>query len=158
MFHLGPLDLKYYSNSDGNTLYTSDILTKTWQKGNVLVGLYQYGAGAYITKYIEKSFLEVWSDDDPRLKPYRMMSRNPGIAKEYYEKKFTDLVKDGKVYYKAGDRVRYDKIPRYFRYLFNKEHRDIREEMMEEHDELLSDNEYQFIFDLFSEDAEKKRK
>lgn len=124
LFDLGLLDLKLYSNKNGFQYYTCDELDKVWKLGNVIVTRYEYGTGAYVAKYVQKQFICDWSDDDPRQKPFLLMSRNPGIGRSYLDSHPDSILHDSVTFLK-GDSVCYSRPPKYSDYILNNCNRDL---------------------------------
>lgn len=124
LFNLGFLDLKLYSNKNGVQYYTSAELDKIWHLGNVLVTRYEYATGAYVAKYVSKQFMSDWSDDDPRQKPFLLMSRNPGIGRAYLDSHPDSILHDSVTFLK-GDNVFYSRPPKYSDYILNYCNRDL---------------------------------
>ena len=124
LFNLGLLDLKLYSNKNGFQYYTCAELDKVWQMGNVIVTRYEYGTGAYVAKYVQKQFMCDWSDDDPRQRPFLLMSRNPGIGRTYLDSHPDSVLHDSVTFLK-GDSVCYSRPPKYSDYILNNCNRDL---------------------------------
>lgn len=92
-------DIKFHSKTNLNgfkySYFTSELLTKAWGKGHVMIGEMCWETAAYVARYVIKKF---HSDEE---KTYRQfcelnnveplqpefvnMSRKPGIARAYYE-------------------------------------------------------------------------
>ena len=100
-------DLKFYKyNYRGDIISTSKILDKIWQNGSVKVGSVTFDSCAYVARYVCKKITgEKLQEPDKLtgLKPYELIdkitgeiiirmseymtcSRNPAIAKNYYDK------------------------------------------------------------------------
>ncbi len=100
-------DLEYYKdNYRGDSLYKSKIIDKIWSKGSVIVGSVTFDSCAYVARYVTKKITGKKLqkiDKLTGLKPYELIdkstgeiitreheymntSRNPAIAKNYYEK------------------------------------------------------------------------
>lgn len=106
LFGYEPDDLLMYSRSEaGDFLYTSEKLTKLWDKGYVLVGDVTYQSCGYVARYTTKKI----ADDDCFL----VCSTRPGIGYRYYLDHRADMVKTGFVYGKFGDNIKAP-IPRYY--------------------------------------------
>ncbi len=147
LFNLGLLDLTLYSNKNGVQYYTSDFLTDVWKKGNVIVTRYEYGTGAYVAKYVQKQFMESWSDDDPRQRPFLLMSRKPGIGRAYLDSHPESVLHD-KVTYLQGDHVVSSRPPKYSDYILNNFNRDLLLDIKDFRRSVSSDP-----LDLFTDDG-----
>lgn len=90
VFGLKLTDLKFYKyNKNRQPLYTSDFLNSIWKKGFVIVGEVSWQSCAYVARYVTKKL----KGDDARYysdfniePPFVVMSRKPGIARNYYDK------------------------------------------------------------------------
>lgn len=90
LFGLALDDLKYYkSNFRGDAYYNSQFLSDVWKKGFVVVSPVTYDNISYTCRYILKKqtgdlgFQEYVSNGI--IPPFTLMSRNPGIAREFYD-------------------------------------------------------------------------
>lgn len=101
-------DLKVYSKSNGNVLYTSDIINKKWRRGNVIIGNVSPASINYVASYVTKK--GHYPDDPNIVKPFRRMSRNPGIGAQKLLNK--ELLEYGEHLY-TSDGNTFD-IPRYY--------------------------------------------
>lgn len=109
IFNWAPDDLAFYKHLDGQDIYLSQFLTDVWGKGFTSVGIdMSVRTVKYSCKYLQKM------NDIPESfpKPFLLMSRRPGIARDCIDSKF---LKDGAVYL---DGVAYS-IPPYFLKVFN---------------------------------------
>lgn len=92
-------------NKNGDLLYASPTLTKMWGKGHANIGQVTFESAAYVARYITKKITGDASHDHyhsfdiytgesyPVVPEYCRMSRDPGIAKPWYEKYKGDLTK-----------------------------------------------------------------
>lgn len=89
-------------NAQGETLYRSELLDSIWKKGHAWIGEVSYQSCAYVAAYVMKKITGDMADDHYRrtdeagndywLTPeFNLMSRNPGIAKAWFEKFHTDV-------------------------------------------------------------------
>jgi len=98
LFNFDFADKKLFKVSNGNRLFTSDVLDSVWNRGFGSVGSLTFESAAYTARYIMK---KVTGDgaaehylgcDDvtgelTALEPeYTTMSRRPGIGRDWYEK------------------------------------------------------------------------
>ena len=79
--------------SDGDRIYTSDFLTRIWSLGSVVVGAFSPRSAAYVARYCVAK-VQKWDAGDPRVPPYNVMSRRPGIGGDYFELYKDSLVND----------------------------------------------------------------
>lgn len=126
-------DLEYWKlNSNGDPLYTSEIIHSLWQRGICAVGKYNWLCAAYAASYVEKK------RDGRKLDEYTAvglipekcrMSRRPGIAHDYYVENALDIWNhDGLSVSRSVNSQGHLGIPRYFRKLVEKRKRDYEEE------------------------------
>lgn len=99
-------DLKLYSSRGVAPVYTSQFLEDRWENGFCTVGELNFETAAYTARYITKKITgELAEDHYSRIDPvtgewiwrhpeFCRMSRNPGIASEWYQKYKSDLNKD----------------------------------------------------------------
>lgn len=87
--------------------YSSEILQKTWKKGFVMLGSVSWNSCAYVARYVMKKMqgpdhklyhqlcdLEGVTPIEPE---FVNMSRNPGIAREYFNKNWKEIYNVDKV-------------------------------------------------------------
>ncbi len=99
-FHLIVFGLKlddlvlYKRNFNGDNLYNSAFISKIWDKGFSVVGDVTWQSCAYVARYIMKKHLGKDSDIYERynIEPeFTLMSRKPGIARQYYDEHKNEL-------------------------------------------------------------------
>ncbi len=97
-------DRYYIGEREGLCIYHSETLSKLWQFGYHEIGSCSFESAAYVARYVMKKqtgkkvdeghytrydpWLNTWSEVDPE---FAIMSRRPGIGKDWYEKYKTDL-------------------------------------------------------------------
>lgn len=99
-------DRKQFSKSPrGDVLYTSELLDKTWGKGFASVGDVTFESAAYVARYVVKKitgdaafdryayFDEETGEMFLREPEFCLMSRRPGIARDWFNKYKSDLDK-----------------------------------------------------------------
>jgi len=104
IFGFRPDDLvKHSENGQGDQLYSSILLDKLWGLGQVRIGEVTFESAAYCARYILKkvtgekaeahyrTFDPITGEVFQRVPPYVTMSRRPGIAREWFNKYFTDI-------------------------------------------------------------------
>lgn len=115
-------DLVWWSRSElGYDYYTSEFLSSIWKHGRVIVGEVTWDTCAYTARYVMKKLkgdLAVKYEEFNIEPPFVLMSRRPGIARNYYEthpelfdKKCIYLATD------SGSRPVYP--PKYYKRLFD---------------------------------------
>lgn len=81
-------DLVFYKSTSYGALYTSPFLDKIWKNGHVVIGGVSYESCAYVSRYImkkQKGNNNVVYDYYNINPEFVLMSRKPGIAREYFE-------------------------------------------------------------------------
>ena len=83
-------DLKFLKSDNGNAYYTSDLISEIWlNQGNIIIGDVTWQSAAYVARYIISKQLgkgkELYNQSG-MAEPFLLMSRNPGIGYEYFEK------------------------------------------------------------------------
>ena len=122
-------DRQLFQNKNGNDLYISEQLDKTWNKGFATIGTMTFESAAYCARYAMKKItgddarahyetLNIETGELTQLQSeYTTMSRRPGLGKTWYDKFKDDLfpedecVIDGKIL----------KPPRYYANLYEQE-------------------------------------
>lgn len=76
----------FYSN--GNWLYTSNILSELWPFGNAYVGAFSFESAAYVARYVTKKVTGPLAEDhyNGRVPEFCGMSLKPGIGQRWFEK------------------------------------------------------------------------
>ena len=98
----------FTTTKQGDALYRSRLLEKTWGKGHILIGEVTFESAAYVARYVMKKFkgteeerhehykmLDEETGEIYQLQPeFCLMSRRPGIGKSWLDKYKTDTDKD----------------------------------------------------------------
>lgn len=155
-FNLPIPDLTFFKKKNGYSLYVSPLLQDLWKKGDVLIGSLCFESAAYVARYtlkkrdkkeimLESSLL---SDEEYQVisalgnpsntvyPEFQRFSNRPGIGGLYYEQYRDQLLRDGTVSIKHGERAVTVTIPKYFNYKFLQE---VELEFMSEDEETLLD-------------------
>ena len=99
-FHIIVFGLKlddltlYKRNFNGDNLYNSAFISKLWKNGFSVVGDVTWESCAYVARYIMKKHLGKDSEfyDIYNIEPeFTLMSRKPGIARQYYDEHKDEL-------------------------------------------------------------------
>jgi hypothetical protein len=120
-------DLREYQVQDGVSRYTSEKLESIWKYGNVDVAPMSFEAAAYVARYSLKKVTGPQSyehymayDLDGQITfltpEFSLMSRRPGIGKEWFDKYHTDLYPRDTVPVPGLGTIR--GMPRYYDKLF----------------------------------------
>lgn len=136
LFGLTLDDLMFYKKTNlGFNLYNSEWLEKIWPYGHVVIADVTWETCAYTARYILKkqtgSQAEFYSDFN--IQPeFTLMSRRPGIARDYYEQNKLDYLRFGEVNIateKGGRKIRNIK---YFDKILDVEYPEEREEQKDQ--------------------------
>lgn len=87
------LDGKRFKKGHDHTLYSSKDLSSIWQKGFATVGELSFESAGYVARYATKKINGPPAGDHygDRTPEFAMMSRNPGIGREWIEKYLGDV-------------------------------------------------------------------
>jgi hypothetical protein len=108
VFGYGFPDKQLHTKRNGNLLFRSEILEKCWTKGHSLIGDVTFESAAYVARYVMKKrkgdkedideyykLLDKDTGEIHQLEPeFCLMSRRPGIGRDWLEKFKTDTDKD----------------------------------------------------------------
>jgi hypothetical protein len=75
--------VKWYQWDPIHEEWYSKKLEKIWKRGNIKISEVARESAHYCAKYTIKSLLDEWNNEDIRIAPYAVMSRNPGIGINY---------------------------------------------------------------------------
>lgn len=117
---------------EGSNYFTCDVVSRCWRPqredpdhrpfdvmGQVLVVPYEPATGKYVAKYLIKA--REYSDHsdffDLREKPFLHMSRNPGLGRDYFDRKKSRLSAVGSVSLSSPRGAYSSSLPRYFQRL-----------------------------------------
>lgn len=101
LFGFSPSDKKYHSGADGYKIYKSETISKAWQgRGLVSVGNATLESAAYCARYCLKKITGVNAEVHykGREPEFALMSRRPGIGKDYFDKYGQQIYKVKKDY------------------------------------------------------------
>lgn len=105
--------------------YQNTIIERAWTKGISNICEANWNNIAYTARYITKKINGTGSEEEyaarGQIKEFFRTSRNPGIAREYYEKNKDEIYKTDQIMIKNKKGVHYVKPPKYFDQLYEKE-------------------------------------
>lgn len=117
LFNCSLDDLEYYGQSTAHPIFVSDFLTKTWNKGHVIVAPLNWQTAAYTARYcmkknkgLTKEYFEAIGIEPEFLR----MSRRPGIAANYFEQHYKKIYINDELILSDDSGGRKSKPPRYF--------------------------------------------
>lgn len=117
LFGLDIEDLQQFGFSSNYPVYISDTISKIWGKGHVLISPVSWDTCAYTARYVvkkQKGRTAVFYDSLGIEPEFCLMSRRPGIARNYFDKNYKDIYKTDEVIYSTSKGGRTSKPPRYF--------------------------------------------
>lgn len=113
----------YRRNFNGDNLYNHDFLDRCWKYGFSVVGEVTWQSAAYVARYIMKKHLGKDAKDyysERGIAPeFTLMSRRPGIARQYYDEHKDELFAQDFVHVPTHQGARRIYPPRYFEKLFD---------------------------------------
>ncbi len=133
-------DKELFQSKNGNDLYTSELLNKTWDKGFATTGNMTFETAAYTARYCMKKItgdaaldhyevFDTLTGEIHQIEPeYTTMSRRPGIGKTWYDKYKTDLFPEDECIIDG----RIMKPPRYYAKIYQTEKPKEYEQMKKE--------------------------
>ena len=151
LFNCSFPDLEPYGSKDGELRYTSPLLEGIWKYGFVDVGQLTFESAAYVARYILKKVTGPAADDHYMLydldgcitfvmPEFTLMSRRPGIGRDWYERYKDDLFPSDEVPVPGVGVLK--KVPRYYEELFKieeplalEEIKELRQVFLAEHAE-----------------------
>lgn len=103
-FNLPIFDLRYYSKSDlGDVYFNSDIISRLWGFGHVVIGEVTAQSAAYTARYCQKkAYKDIDYQELGISKEFVRMSRRPGIGMPYLEAHARDIYKNDVIYLPGG--------------------------------------------------------
>ena len=118
-FGFKPSDLEPFKYKNGITLYRSAQMEKLWPFGFVSVGNVTFESCAYVSRYVLKKVTGDMAEEHYKGKTpeYIVMSRRPGIGRDWLEKYQTDVYNYDYVVIRNGVKCR---PPKYYDNLYDK--------------------------------------
>lgn len=116
-------DKEYFSENNGNKLYTSEILNRLWGKGHTIIGSLTRQSAAYVARYIIKKIngnpakehyqlIDEETGEVTQLKPeYITMSRRPGIGHNFYQQYKNEIWQSDSI---VNAQFKEDGVPKYY--------------------------------------------
>jgi len=87
-------DKKYHSSEGGYDYYYSDTLNRLWGHGNCIIGNATFESASYVARYVMKKRLgktKLQYEKEGISPEYVVMSRRPGIGREWIDKYLKDV-------------------------------------------------------------------
>lgn len=128
VFNLPILDkVHWFTNDQHEKIYISQTISKIWKKGIVSIGDVTWNSAAYVARYVMKKqkgttagLVDLCDNLVSGLEPeFTRKSRNPGIAKKYYDENKHKFYETDEIVMSVRGKVRTIKPPRYFDKLYD---------------------------------------
>ena len=105
-------------------LYTSEKLSKIWDKGFITIAHFSWSTAAYVARYITKKYTGLNSDIHygilGQIPEFTRMSNRPGIGKKYYEEHKNEIYENDELIMKTcKEKVLSVKPPKYYDSLYD---------------------------------------
>lgn len=115
-----PKELKIVKvTQNGDVLYTHPEIERLWGKGIISLGAVTLESAAYVARYSMKKrtgkHADDWYAQQGQTPEFTLMSRRPGIARNYYERKKEEMYQNDEI--QIGKMKRHP--PRYFDKLYD---------------------------------------
>lgn len=114
--------LKYWlKTKTGFNTWRSPLLEDIWKKGMIVVAPVSWDTCAYTARYVMKKANGIRPDDyiingvEPE---FTLMSRRPGIGRQYFDDHYDDIYECDEVFIKTADGGRKGKPPKYYDKLY----------------------------------------
>lgn len=117
LFNLHLDDLKIIGYSGKYPLYNSELLSSKWTFGHVVVSPVSWDTCAYTARYVikkQKGFNNALYDELGIEREFCLMSRRPGLARQYFDENYKKIYECDEVIFGAKDGGHKIKPPRYF--------------------------------------------
>lgn len=155
LFNYRPADSKYLRTTDrGERVFTSDLLTKLWGKGNIEFGSVTIDSANYVARYAAKKLVH-GRDAEHDYHPVHKTSSKNAIGKRWIEKHWKRTFSLGFINLPNGSKA---KIPRYYVDWLKKNHPDewiryvteVRPKIMLDAEDKQKKDEMEYLSDLMS--------
>ena len=145
IFNLPIEDLQYlYTTNAKNKVYTSEIISKIWDKGLCSIGEVTWDSAAYVARYVMKKLKGRESETYKKLgivPEFVRMSRNEGIAKAYYEQHKEEIYKNDEIILQKKDKVEVVKPCSYYDKMFDIDNHELMEKIKAKRAEIAQANQ-----------------
>lgn len=103
-------EMVYFSKSfNGDLYYTNPIFSQIWSKGHCIAGDLTFQSAAYVARYVVKKMTGESASvyDTLGIEPERaLMSRRPGIGREFYERNKYSIYKNDEFFLPVVGRLK----------------------------------------------------
>lgn len=122
VFGLELNDLEYYKSDGHFVYYNSQLLSDTWGYGHVVVALACWETAAYTARYVmkkQKGLTASVYDELNIESEFVVMSRRPGIARDYFDRQGKEVFEYDRIYVDSGKDSKEFVPPRYYKRLLD---------------------------------------
>lgn len=143
---------RFRKNFDGSTLYISDTLSSLWPFGFSTIGDVSWNSSAYVARYCIKKRTGQQKEVYEKLNyppEFTLMSRRPGIAKQYYDDHRDQIYKNEEIFLALPNRSLKVMPSRYYDKLYDIDNPDHMDDIRDRR-RLRSENRQIFKSDLTS--------
>ena len=117
VFGLHISDLEHFGFSGDYPVFISEWLRNIWKQGNVMIAPVSWDTCAYTARYVvkkQKGKTAAYYDNLGLTPEFCLMSRRPGLAREYFDEHFDDIYKTDQLIFSTEKGGRIGRPPRYF--------------------------------------------
>ena len=110
-------DLEQFGMSSNYPVYISNTISKIWGKGHIMIAPVSWDTCAYTARYVvkkQKGRTAALYDSIGIEPEFCLMSRRPGIGRNYFDEHYKDIYKTDEVIYSTAKGGHTSKPPRYF--------------------------------------------
>lgn len=136
------------TNFRGDKYYVSEFLDSCWRDdkkqsiGFSYVANVEWDCCAYVARYVAK---KIFKDNDLYYKnnvptEFTLMSRKPGIARQYYEDHKLDILNNQRIYLGSDKGSKQIRPPKYYDRLFDIDYPDEMEKVREKRSQIAKNN------------------
>lgn len=112
----------YKTNFNGEKLYNSSLLDSCWKNGHAVIGDLTWNSAAYVSRYcLKKRYndLKDFYDMFDLIPEFTVMSRRPGIARQYYEDHKDNIYDTEEIFISDINGMKKLRPPKYFDKLYD---------------------------------------
>lgn len=129
-------------NFQNNNYYVSELLDSCWKKGYSMIANVDWHSCAYVSRYVAK---KIFKENDLYYKEnvpneFTVMSRKPGIGRQYYEDNKLDILKNQRIYISDSKGSKEIRPPKYYDRLFDIEYPQEMEEIRNKRSSISKNN------------------
>lgn len=129
-------------NYQGDNYYVSKLLDSCWNKGFSMIANVDWNCCAYVSRYVAK---KIYKDNklyyENNVPPeFTLMSRKPGIGRQYYEDNKLDILENQRIYLGNDKGSKEIRPPKYYDRLFDIDYPDEMDKVREKRSQIAKNN------------------